>query len=132
MNILDILSPQSVKAPLLATEKQAAIDELVDLLAQASLINDADKLKTVASFSILADMVKTVGGDRVEVTTLVGPNADAHVFSPTPADAKTISGADVFFVNMSVTMMAGLGFASVLTLIVVPTLYCIFFRIPSK
>jgi len=52
------------------------------------------------------------------------------------AAATTILGlipllSDVFFVNMSVTMMAGLGFASVLTLIVVPTLYCIFFRIKT-
>jgi len=61
------------------------------------------KLKAVASFSILGDMVKNVGGDRVEVTTLVGPNGDAHVFSPTPADAKTLASADIFFVN-------GLGF----------------------
>jgi multidrug efflux pump subunit AcrB len=50
------------------------------------------------------------------------------------AAATTILGlipllSDVFFVNMSVTIMAGLGFASVLTLIVVPTLYAIFFRI---
>jgi multidrug efflux pump subunit AcrB len=50
------------------------------------------------------------------------------------AAATTILGlipllSDVFFVNMSVTMMAGLGFASILTLIVVPTLYCIFFQI---
>jgi multidrug efflux pump subunit AcrB len=40
--------------------------------------------------------------------------------------------ADVFFVNMSVTIMAGLGFASVLTLIIVPTLYAIFFRIKKS
>ncbi len=63
----------------------------------------ADKLKTVTSFSILGDMVRQVGGDRVEVTTLAGPNGDAHVFSPTPADARTLASADVFFVN-------GLGF----------------------
>ena len=62
-----------------------------------------DRLKAVASFSILGDMVKQVGGDRVEVTTLVGPNGDAHVFSPTPADAKTLASADIFIVN-------GLGF----------------------
>ncbi|MEO0438848.1 MAG: hypothetical protein AAF098_18305, partial [Pseudomonadota bacterium] len=37
--------------------------------------------------------------------------------------------SDVFFVNMSVTIMAGLGFASVLTLIVVPTLYALFYRV---
>ena len=63
----------------------------------------ADKLKTVASFSILGDMVREVGGDRIELVTLVGPNGDAHVFSPTPADAKRLATADIFFVN-------GLGF----------------------
>ncbi len=52
------------------------------------------------------------------------------------AAATTILGlipllSDVFFVNMSVTMMAGLGFASILTLIMVPTLYCILFRIEA-
>jgi zinc/manganese transport system substrate-binding protein len=62
-----------------------------------------NKLKAVASFSVLGDMVKQVGGDRVEVTTLVGPNGDAHVFNPTPAIAKLLASADIFFVN-------GLGF----------------------
>jgi zinc/manganese transport system substrate-binding protein len=62
-----------------------------------------DKLKVVASFSILGDLVRNVGGDRVEVTTLVGPNGDAHVYSPTPGDAKTIGAARVVVVN-------GLGF----------------------
>jgi zinc/manganese transport system substrate-binding protein len=63
----------------------------------------ADKVKAVASFSILADMVRNVGGERVEVTELVGPNGDAHEFNPTPADAKKLARADIFFVN-------GLGF----------------------
>ena len=63
----------------------------------------ADKIKAVASFSILGDMVKQVGGDRVEVTTLVGPDGDAHVFEPTPADARTLAAANILFVN-------GLGF----------------------
>lgn len=56
-------------------------------------------LDVVASFSILGDMVKTVGGDRVHVTTLVGPDGDAHVFEPTPADARAIAAADVVFIN---------------------------------
>ena len=56
-------------------------------------------LEVVASFSILGDMVKTVGGDRVQVITLVGPNGDAHVFEPTPADAKAIANAKVVFIN---------------------------------
>jgi zinc/manganese transport system substrate-binding protein len=76
---------------------------LLVLLGLSGGAEAADKVKAVASFSILGDMVKQVGGDRVDVVTLVGPDGDAHVFSPTPADAKALAGADVFFVN-------GLGF----------------------
>ncbi|MGA9756558.1 MAG: metal ABC transporter substrate-binding protein [Desulfobaccales bacterium] len=57
------------------------------------------KVKVIASFSILGDMIKNVGGVRVEVATLVGPNGDAHVFEPTPADAKAVSAADLVIVN---------------------------------
>lgn len=57
------------------------------------------KLPVVASFSILADLVREVGGDRVAVTTLVGPNGDAHVYSPTPADAKAVAAAKLILVN---------------------------------
>ena len=62
-----------------------------------------DKIKVVATFSILGDLVKNVGGDRVEVATLVGPNGDAHVYSPAPGDARTLAAAKLVFVN-------GLGF----------------------
>lgn len=63
----------------------------------------APAVQAVASFSILGDMVRQVGGDRVEVTVLVGPGADAHVYQPTPAQAKTVAKAQVLFSN-------GLGF----------------------
>jgi zinc/manganese transport system substrate-binding protein len=76
---------------------------LLVLLGLSGGADSADKLKAVASFSILGDMVRQVGGDRVEVVTLVSPDSDAHVFDPTPADAKTLAGAQLFFVN-------GLGF----------------------
>ena len=56
-------------------------------------------LNVVASFSILGDMVKQVGGDRVAVTTLVGPDGDAHVFQPTPKDARAVAGTDLLIVN---------------------------------
>jgi len=56
-------------------------------------------LKVVASFSILGDFVKNVGGDRVEVTTLVGPDGDVHVYTPTPADARKITEAKLLVVN---------------------------------
>jgi zinc/manganese transport system substrate-binding protein len=58
-----------------------------------------EKIRAVATFSILGDFVKNVGGDRVAVTTLVGPNGDAHVYAPTPADARTLADAKVVFVN---------------------------------
>jgi zinc/manganese transport system substrate-binding protein len=58
-----------------------------------------EKLPVVASFSILSDMVAEVGGDRVVVSTLVGPDGDAHVYEPTPADAQTVAAASVVFVN---------------------------------
>ena len=59
----------------------------------------ARKLRVVASFSILADMAREVGGDAVDVTALVGPDGDAHVFEPTPADVKRLSNADLVIVN---------------------------------
>jgi zinc/manganese transport system substrate-binding protein len=58
-----------------------------------------DKLRAVASMSIIGDLVKNVGGDRVDVATLVGPNSDSHAFSPSPADAKTLAAARIVFVN---------------------------------
>ena len=57
------------------------------------------RLKIVASFSILGDFVGNVGGDRVEVTTLVGPNGDVHVYTPAPADAKKIADASLVVIN---------------------------------
>ncbi|HWV96959.1 MAG TPA: metal ABC transporter substrate-binding protein [Xanthobacteraceae bacterium] len=58
-----------------------------------------ERIKVVATFTILADFVRNVGGDRVEVTALVGPDADAHVYTPSPADAKTIATAKLVVVN---------------------------------
>ncbi|MFL5180708.1 MAG: metal ABC transporter substrate-binding protein [Microvirga sp.] len=58
-----------------------------------------DKPKVVATFSILADLAKNVGGDRVEVATLVGPDGDAHVYSPTPADGRRLAEAKLVVAN---------------------------------
>ena len=63
----------------------------------------ADKLKVVTTFTILGDMVRNIGREHVALTTLVGPDADAHVYEPTPADARTLARADLVIVN-------GLGF----------------------
>ena len=56
-------------------------------------------LQVVATFSILADMVREVGGPAVEVSALVGPNADAHVFEPTPSDVRRMARADLVVAN---------------------------------
>jgi zinc/manganese transport system substrate-binding protein len=57
------------------------------------------KLKVVASFSVLGDFVRNVGGDRIALTTLVGPDGDAHVYSPTPADGRRMAEAQLVVVN---------------------------------
>jgi zinc/manganese transport system substrate-binding protein len=58
-----------------------------------------ERIKVVASFSILGDFVRNVGGDRVEVTNLVGPNGDVHVYTPAPADAKRVADAKLVVIN---------------------------------
>jgi zinc/manganese transport system substrate-binding protein len=58
-----------------------------------------DRLNVVASFSILGDLVKNVGGDRVDVATLVGPNGDVHVYAPAPSDAKKNADARLLVMN---------------------------------
>lgn len=58
-----------------------------------------DKINVVATFSILGDFARNVGGDRVSVATLVGPNSDTHVYTPAPADARKIANAKLVIVN---------------------------------
>ncbi|UYG04077.1 zinc ABC transporter substrate-binding protein [Halomonas sp. LR3S48] len=59
----------------------------------------AERVQVVTSFSILADMVQNVGGEHVEVTSLVGPDSDTHVFSPSPRDARSLADADLVVFN---------------------------------
>ena len=71
------------------------------MLVLACIVGNAAAapLKVVATFSILGDLTQRVGGERVEVLELVGPEADAHVYQPTPADAKMIAQAGLVVVN---------------------------------
>lgn len=80
--------------------KSTVLALLVSALAAPAF---AAEVKAVATFSILGDIVARVGGERVAVTIIVGPNADTHVYEPKPSDAVAVSQADVLFVN-------GLGF----------------------
>ena len=69
------------------------------LLLIASPLHAAERLNVVASFSILADFVRNVGGDRINLTTLVGADSDVHVYAPAPGDAKRIAEAKLVIVN---------------------------------
>ena len=57
------------------------------------------KLRVVATYSILGDLVKNVTGDTAEVVTLVGPDGDAHTFDPSPQDGMTVADAQLVFEN---------------------------------
>jgi zinc/manganese transport system substrate-binding protein len=70
--------------------------------------SQSGQVPVVATFSVLADLVREVGSGRVSVTSLVGPNADAHVYQPTPSDAQRVAEARIIFVN-------GLGFEGWMT-----------------
>jgi zinc/manganese transport system substrate-binding protein len=79
----------------------AAAAPLTVLHAQPA--TPARRPQIVASFSILADMAREVAPAGIEVSALVGPDADAHVFEPTPAHGRRLAMADLVVVN-------GLGF----------------------
>jgi zinc/manganese transport system substrate-binding protein len=68
---------------------------LVGLVAPAS----AGRLKVIASFSVIADMAREVGGDEIDLTVLVGPDSDAHVFQANAEHARAVSTASVFLAN---------------------------------
>jgi zinc/manganese transport system substrate-binding protein len=69
------------------------------VMAATSPVHAQNRLNVVASFSILGDFVQNVGGERVNVTTLVGPDGDVHVYTPAPADAKKVADAKLLVVN---------------------------------
>ncbi len=79
-----------------------ALSALV-LATLSPLVHAQAPIQAVASFSILGDLVRQVGGERVQVEVLVGAGSDAHVFQPTPAQARLVGQAQVVFSN-------GLGF----------------------
>jgi zinc/manganese transport system substrate-binding protein len=93
--------PKTASKPFLMRRVLLAGATALTLLGSSA--HAAAPLPVVASFSILGDLVKIVGGDRVRVTTLVGPDEDAHVFEPKPSDAKAIAQSKLLVVN-------GLGF----------------------
>ncbi len=81
------------------TTRRAAI-AAVAMLPMAMIDPAAAKtVKVVASFTVLADMVRQVGGDHVVVVSMVPPNGDPHEYEPTPDDARNLKSADVVFTS---------------------------------
>ena len=71
---------------------------LAALLA-ASPAGAADQITVVATFSVIADMLANVGGDRIDIRTIVGAGGDCELYQPTPADVATIASARAVFIN---------------------------------
>jgi len=91
------LKSQEEDVPARRTTLAAAIGLAAVLAGQPA--SAQDRVKVLATFSILGDLARNVGGDRVEVATLVGPDSDAHVYSPAPADARKVAEAKVIITN---------------------------------
>lgn len=87
------------------SRRNAITSSLAALFAAAAgpALAQAARVPVVATFSILGDFVREVGGERVDLTVLVGPGSDAHVYAPAPGDAKKLAGAQLVVQN-------GLGF----------------------
>lgn len=81
----------------------ALVALILGLITLASAAQAAEKLKVVASFSILADLTQRIGGAAIDLTTLVGPDQDTHGFEPSAQDQRAVAGAELLVAN-------GLGF----------------------
>lgn len=89
------MAPSKENSPM----KRIFAASLTVALALFALPALAEPVKVVATFTILGDMVRQIGGDEVAVTTLVGPDGDAHFYEPTPADARALGTANLVVVN---------------------------------
>lgn len=84
---------------MLRSLRLALMMSVITLTPSALSAAQAEPLKVVASFSIIGDMARNVGGDRIELTTLVGAGGDAHVYEAKPADAVAMKDAQVVLIN---------------------------------
>ena len=69
------------------------------LICASTSVQAQSKMETIASMSIIADFVRQIGGERVNVTTLVAAGGDAHTFQPAPQDARRVAQAKLVFIN---------------------------------
>jgi ABC-type Zn uptake system ZnuABC Zn-binding protein ZnuA len=89
---LPVTGCTGVPARALATE---AAPQVLTPIALAP----GERLRVLATTSIVADVVAAVGGTRVEVSALVPPGVDPHAFEPTPQDVRSVAEAQVVFEN---------------------------------
>ncbi len=57
----------------------------------------SDKVKVVTTIAQIGEPLSVIGGDRVEVESLMGPSVDPHLYNPTQSDVKKVDEADVIF-----------------------------------
>jgi len=69
------------------------------LLTLSGTASAADKIKVVATFSVIADMVAHIAGDHVDLSTIVGPDGDIELYEPTAADVPKVATARILFMN---------------------------------
>lgn len=72
---------------------------LIGILTCTPLNAQQQPIRILASFSILADWIQEIGGRYVSIESIVGPDTDPHVFSPTPYNVRQIQKADIIFFN---------------------------------
>lgn len=84
----------------MALRRLTALLLLLFFVSGVSIVGAQDEpLKVVATYSILGDIVQNIAGDNIELTVLVGPDGDSHVYEPTPQDAIALAEADLIFEN---------------------------------
>src|SRR5258708_27181265 len=71
----------------------------VAILLGGGAADAAERIKVVATFSVIGDMVANVAGDQVDLVTLVGPAGDTELFKPSLADGKSVAEAKIVFMN---------------------------------
>ncbi|MFN3705646.1 MAG: metal ABC transporter substrate-binding protein, partial [Thermoflexales bacterium] len=104
MRLMRLLSDGVIFAALLASACGAPSEQSAPSPTEKPPAADAinvqpQKLKVIATFSIIADFVQNVAGDKVELVTLVGPGTDSHDYEPTPSDVAKVADAQLIFEN---------------------------------
>ncbi|MEE8389574.1 MAG: metal ABC transporter substrate-binding protein [Anaerolineae bacterium] len=78
-------------------EREQCVDEMEPLSPVA--LSDGAKLQVIATTSIVADVVRNIGGDLIDLTMLMPLGTDPHTFDPTPRDVAAVADSHVVFVN---------------------------------